>query len=73
VLDAVPVQRPVPLERVATTAGMRVDAVNAALAALAVHGLVEQSEGGWSMTALGRRERHAGGSADNEELPLGWW
>jgi DNA processing protein len=73
VLDAVPVMKPVGLERVATTAGMRVDAVNAALAALAVHGLVERSEGGWSMTALGRRERHAAGSAAGEELPLGWW
>ena len=47
VLDAVPVMRPAPAARIAATAGMRVDAVEAALAALAVHGLVEPARDGW--------------------------
>jgi len=73
VLDAVPVVKPVPAPRIATTAGMRVDAVEAALAALAVHGLVEQSEAGWAMTKLGRAERHAKPTEPGAELPLDWW
>jgi DNA processing protein len=72
VLDAVPVVRAAPAQRIATTAGMRVDAVEAALAALAVHDLVESTEAGWVMTKLGRSERHAAAST-GEELPLGWW
>jgi DNA processing protein len=71
VLDAVPVLKPAAGAKIATTAGMRVDAVTAALAALAVHGLVEASEGGWRMTALGRSERRHESGGD--ELPLGWW
>lgn len=71
VLDAVPVIRPASTAKIAATAGMRVDAVDAALAALAVHDLVESSEAGWSMTKLGRSERRSDPS--REELPLGWW
>jgi DNA processing protein len=71
VLDAVPVMKTAPVASIATTAGMRVDAVAAALAALAVHGLVEESSDGWKMTRLGRDERRADSGA--EELPLGWW
>jgi DNA processing protein len=71
VLDAVPVSRQQPLARIATTAGMRPDAVAAALAALAVHGLVEERGGEWAMTTLGRKERRAQTPAD-EELPLDW-
>jgi DNA processing protein len=71
VLDAVPVARQQPLSRIATTAGMRPDAVAAALAALAVHGLVEERDDGWAMTTLGRRERRSGMEPD-EELPLDW-
>jgi DNA processing protein len=71
VLDAVPVLKPAAGAKIATTAGMRVDAVAAALAALAVHGLVEETDGGWRMTTLGRGERRAGEPA--AELPLGWW
>jgi DNA processing protein len=70
VLDAVPVRRPAPAERIARTAGMRLDAVVAALAALAVHDLVGQSAEGWSMTILGRGERRAGRPDPQEELPL---
>ncbi|HEX3823254.1 MAG TPA: DNA-processing protein DprA [Mycobacteriales bacterium] len=73
VLDAVPVIKRAPAGRIATTAGMRVDAVEAALAALSVHGLVENAEGGWAMTTLGRAERRAGSGDGGEELVLGWW
>jgi DNA processing protein len=70
VLDAVPVRRPAPAERIARTAGMRVDAVVAALAALAAHDLVGQGAEGWSMTVLGRGERRTGQTDPQEELPL---
>jgi DNA processing protein len=73
VLDAVPVMKRAPVPRIATTAGMRLDAVEAALAALAVHGLVEQVEGSWAMTKLGRAERRTESADAREELPLGWW
>jgi DNA processing protein len=73
VLDAVPVAKRASVERIATTAGMRVDAVEAALAALAVHGLVDASDGAWGMTALGRGEHRTGPVTSGEELPLGWW
>jgi DNA processing protein len=71
VLDAVPVMRAAAASKIAATAGMRVDAVEAALAALAVHDLVASSDAGWSMTKLGRSERRA--ESGGEELPLGWW
>jgi DNA processing protein len=71
VLDAVPVTRPAPLASIAATAGMRVDAVAGALAALEVQGLVESGDAGWRMTRLGRDERRSG--APPAELPLGWW
>jgi len=72
VLDAVPVVKPAPTQRIAATAGMRLDAVTAGLAALAASGLVEHAENGWRMTLLGRAERRA--EADRgAELPLGWW
>jgi DNA processing protein len=70
VLDAVPVRRPAPAERIARTAGMRLDAVVGALAALAAHDLVDQAAEGWSMTVLGRGERRAGRPDPQEELPL---
>jgi DNA processing protein len=73
VLDAVPVRRGAAAASVAVTAGMRVDAVEAALAALAVHGLVESDDAGWRMTALGRSERRHETDRAGEELPLGWW
>jgi DNA processing protein len=73
VLDAVPVRNRAAVARIAMTAGMRVDAVEAALAALAVHGLVEASDGGWGMTPLGRHERRPEPGLGGEELPLGWW
>jgi DNA processing protein len=73
VLDAVPVRRSAPLESIAATAGMRADAVAAALAALAVHGLVAEDPLGWAMTTLGRRERRAGTDTLVGELPLGWF
>jgi DNA processing protein len=73
VLDAVPVIKRAPTERIATTAGMRIDAVEAALAALAVHGLVECADGGWAMTTLGRAERRADSTERPAELALGWW
>jgi DNA processing protein len=70
VLDAVPVMRPAAADRIARTAGMRLDAVVAALAALAAHGLVDQTAAGWSMTILGRGERRAARPDPQEELPL---
>jgi DNA processing protein len=70
VLDAVPVRRAAPTARIATTAGMQAAAVEAALAALAVHGLVEVSETGWAMTTLGRSERRSVSPPEQEELPL---
>lgn len=73
VLDAVPVIRPASVARIATTAGMRPDAVHSALAALAVQGLVGSREDGWVMTSLGRSERRAESPGPVEELPLGWW
>jgi DNA processing protein len=73
VLDAVPVRKAAPAGRIATTAGMRTDAVEAALAALAVHGLVERSGEGWHMTTLGRGERRHDPATGAAELPLGWW
>jgi DNA processing protein len=73
VLDAVPVRRAAPAERIAVTAGMRTEAVTAALAALATSGLVEHTDDGWRMTGLGRAERRAEVPAGGDELPLGWW
>jgi DNA processing protein len=73
VLDAVPIRNRAPVTRIAVTAGMRVDAVGAALAALAVHGLVESDDGAWGMTTLGRHERQPEPRSSGEELPLGWW
>ncbi len=70
VLDAVPVVRPVEASRIARTAGMRLDAVIAALAALAAHDLVGQTAEGWSMTPLGRSERRSTWADRQEELPL---
>jgi DNA processing protein len=70
VLDAVPVIRPAPAERIARTAGMRLDAVTAALAALAAQDLVGQTAAGWSMTILGRGERRGARPDPQEELPL---
>ncbi len=70
--EVVPVMRPVAVERIAVTAGMRPDAMRAALAALEAAGLVESRDGGWCMSKEGRAERRGGGSAV-EELPLGWW
>jgi DNA processing protein len=72
VFEAVPVQRPAAAERIAVTAGLRLDAVAPALAALAAAGLVAQRGDGWSMTSLGRDERFAE-SGETGELPLGWW
>jgi DNA processing protein len=73
VLDAVPVRRAAPAPKIAVTAGMRTDAVEAALAALSVHGLVEAAADGWRMTTLGRSERRADAGGSREQLPLGWW
>jgi DNA processing protein len=71
VFDAVPVVKGAGIASIATTAGLRVEAVAGALAALAVQGLVEEHDGGWHMTRLGRDERRA--ESPGEELPLGWW
>jgi DNA processing protein len=71
VFEAVPMTRAAPLDRIAVTAGLRIDAVAPALAALAAAGLVAQTDRGWCMTSLGRDERFADAGA--AELPLGWW
>lgn len=73
VFEAVPVSRAAPLERIAVTAGLRLDAVGPALAALAAAGLVVESERGWTMTSVGRDERFADAAGGAGELPLGWW
>ena len=77
VLDAVPVQHAAELDRIATTAGMRVDATEAALAALAAQNLVEVVDGRWRMTGVGRSERRAAGptrpGSVEVELPLAGW
>lgn len=70
VLDAVPAMRPVTVDRIARTAGMSEAAVEGALAALAVHGLVAASDRGWAMTRLGRQEGAGPPAATAEELPL---
>ena len=71
--EAVPVMKPVPVERIAVTAGMRPDATAAALAALETAGLVMQRDGGWCMTKAGRDERRGSSAEPPEELALGWW
>jgi DNA processing protein len=75
VLDAVPFVRRAALPRVAAAAGMRTDAVEAALAALSVHGLVDAEDGEWALTTAGRAERRRSSPADGitPELELGWW
>jgi DNA processing protein len=73
VFEAVPVHRPVPLPRIAATAGLRVETVGAALAALGASGLVAESAAGWNMTSLGREERFADVGTGTGELELGWW
>jgi DNA processing protein len=73
VFEAVPVSRAAPLERIATTAGLRLEAVAPALAALAAAGLAVERSSGWTMTQLGRDERFAAAGVGIAELPLGWW
>jgi DNA processing protein len=73
VFEAVPVARPAPLDRIAVTAGLRIEAVAPALAALAAAGLAIERDSGWTMTPLGRDERFASPDGGTGELPLGWW
>ncbi|HVW80561.1 MAG TPA: DNA-processing protein DprA [Mycobacteriales bacterium] len=73
VFEAVPVHRPAPLQRIAITAGLRVETVAAGLAALAAAGLVAQCAAGWNMTSIGRDERFAAAESGTGELELGWW
>lgn len=71
--EAVPVMKPVPAERIAVTAGMRPDAMAAALAALAAAGLVVEQDSGWCMTKAGRDDRRGVTAEPPDELALGWW
>jgi DNA processing protein len=75
VLDAVPFVRTAAVHRVAAAAGMRAEAVEAALAALAVHGLVHAQDGEWALTTAGRAERRRPSPVLDgaPELELGWW
>jgi DNA processing protein len=73
VLDAVPMRRAAATGSIADAAGMRTDAVGAALAALAVQGLVESTDGGWAMTALGRAERRTDRFGQEEQPVAGLW
>jgi DNA processing protein len=50
VLDAVPLARPAPVDSIATTAGMALLDVQAALRRLSHHGLVELTPQGWRLT-----------------------
>ena len=59
VLDAVPVLRAQGIARIASTAGVVVDDVLAALGALEIAGYVEPDGGGWRLSARERaRRRH---------------
>ena len=71
VFDGVPVRTPVPPQRIAVAAGVRLEAVEPALAALRALGLVEQTDSGWRMSKAGRDDRHADGRPDRP-LPLAW-
>jgi len=71
VFDAVPVHKPVPAQRIAITAGVRMETAEPALAALRALGLVEQGEAGWRMSRAGRDERRAERRPDST-LPLAW-
>lgn len=71
VFDGVPVRTAVPAQRIAAAAGVRLEAVEPALAALRALGLVEQTEVGWRMSKAGRDERHAEGRPDLP-LPMAW-
>jgi DNA processing protein len=51
VLDAVPVARAAPVDSIATTAGMALLDVQAALRRLVRDGLVEQMPQGWRLTS----------------------
>jgi DNA processing protein len=53
VLDAVPVRTPVGVARIARTAGVSALVVQQVLPSLLMHGLVEQVDGAWRLTALG--------------------
>jgi DNA processing protein len=71
VFDAVPVVKAAAAQRIAVTAGVRLEAVEPALAALRALGLVERTEAGWRMSKAGRDERHADRRPDGV-LPLAW-
>lgn len=71
VFDAVPVNRAAPADRIALTAGMRLEVVEPALAALHALGLAERSGDGWRMSRTGRAERH-GSRPPDTALPLAW-
>ena len=71
VFDAVPVVKAAAAQRIAVTAGVRLEAVEPALAALRALGLVERTDAGWRMSKAGRDERHADRRPDGV-LPLAW-
>jgi DNA processing protein len=71
VFDAVPVTRAAPAPRIALTAGMRLEVVEPALAALHALGLAEHSSEGWRMSRTGRADRH-GTRPPESTLPLAW-
>jgi len=71
VFEAVPVAKAAAPQRIAVTAGVRLEAVEPALAALRALGLVERTDDGWRMSKAGRDERHADGRPDRP-LPLAW-
>ncbi len=70
ILDAVPVTRPAPVERIAATAGVSVPRVAEALAALAAADHVATHDGLWSLSPRERADRKA--DKDQEMLDLDW-
>jgi DNA processing protein len=72
VFEGVPVVKHAPATAIAATAGVALPVAEAALAALAATGLVEERQQGWAMTRTGRDDRRSRRSAA-QPLPLDWW
>lgn len=64
VLDALPVNRPAPLERIALVAGVLPSDALRTLALLEMRELAESGGGGWRLAASLRRARHHGSGSD---------
>lgn len=72
VFEGVPVVKHAPATAIAATAGVVLPVAQAALAALAAMGLVEERDRGWAMTPSARADRRSRRAA-SQPLPLDWW